>query len=262
MSEEMKDAKEVKEFKSKAKHKFIGKLFTSKNYGNFIVVEYLCANDVTVEFVDTGSIVKTSTPAILRGEIKDRFKPTVFGVGYIGDSVTKVNGKITPEYKLWCLMLNRCYGKTNRNNLSAYENCTVSENFKNFTYFKDWCNKQVGFNEPLFQLDKDLLMRGNRIYSENTCCFIPQEINVAISVKKDKANSLPVGFSNYTTQGKFRVELSKRNVSVYLGVYDTIEEGMYVYKQAKEAYIKELANKWKDKLSHTAYNALMLYTIE
>lgn len=67
----------------------------------------------------------------------------------------------------------------------TYKDCEVSENFKSYEYFYEWCNKQIGFGNEYWQLDKDLLIKGNKVYSENTCHFIPKEINLVLT-KSDK----------------------------------------------------------------------------
>ena len=100
------------------------------------------------------------------------------------------------------------------------------------------CNYQIGFNSldeegRCFHLDKDILVKGNKLYSEDTCSFVPAEINTLFC----KANK---------TRGR----------------YNTIEEAFLAYKQAKEAYIKELANKWKDVIDPRVYEALMDYQVE
>ena len=55
---------------------------------------------------------------------------------------------------------------------------------------------------------------------------------------------------------------SRCGENFYLGVFETEMEAFYAYKEAKEAYIKELANKWKDQIDPRAYDALMDYQIE
>ena len=47
-----------------------------------------------------------------------------------------------------------------------------------------------------------------------------------------------------------------------LGSFNTEIEAFNAYKKAKEAFVKEQANKWKDKIDERAYNALMNYTVD
>lgn len=68
-----------------------------------------------------------------------------------------------------------------------------SENFKHYTYFQDWCSKQVGFNVEGFALDKDTLVKGNKVYSEDTCCFVPQEINSLMTKANARRGTYIIG---------------------------------------------------------------------
>lgn len=56
--------------------------------------------------------------------------------------------------------------------------------------------------------------------------------------------------------------MSKNGEVIHLGYFDTPEEAFYAYKPVKEAYIKALAEKWKDQIDTRAYEALMNWTIE
>lgn len=88
-----------------------------------------------------------------------------------------VGGKTVKQYSLWKSMLHRVYNPKFLLLNPTYVGCEVSLNFKDYTYFHDWCNQQVGFGLEGFQLDKDLLFKGNKVYSEDTCVFIPSIIN-------------------------------------------------------------------------------------
>ena len=160
-------------------------------------------------------------------------------------------------------MLKRCYSDTYKKQRPTYEGCEVSENFKYYEYFYEWCQNQVGFGNEGWQLDKDLLVKGNKVYSENVCIFIPTEINsVLIKCTATRGEHL-IGAHWCKTKKAFvaRVNKSKKG-SEYLGLFNTEIEAFNAYKQAKENYIKELANKWRDRIDVRAYNALMKYQVE
>ena len=143
----------------------------------------------------------------------------------------------------------------------------MSDNFKHYEYFYEWCNKQVGFNDyddshKSFEIDKDLLVKGNTLYSENTCIFVPKYINTVLT-KSDRTRGCNViGVNFHKSSNKFQARLCKVNKSIYLGIYNTEIEAFHAYKTAKESYLKELSNKWKDKIDIRAYNALMNYQVE
>ena len=183
----------------------------------------------------------------------------VRGVGY-NDGKYKTydvsSGKHTKEYHLWKGILTRCYIKT-----KFYEDSIVSENFRNYSYFYEWCNRQIGFDQDGFELDKDLLFKGNVVYSEDVCVFLPKEVNNVLTNRKRHRGQYPVGVSYHKASGKFSATCSIGGKSHHLGVYLTVEEAFSVYKETKELYVKELAIKWKDSIDERAYLALISFTV-
>lgn len=186
------------------------------------------------------------------------------GINDFYDKVTtkRVNNK---EYSLWTSMLLRCYSK---NQKETYEGCTVSENFKSYTYFYEWCNKQFGFsskdeNGRSWHLDKDLLFKGNKHYSEDTCVFVPQQINALLTKRQNLRGEHPIGTSLNRKSGKFQANCRNGDGRlIYLGLHATPKEAFLVYKTFKESLIKEVANKYKEQLDQRAYKALMEYQVE
>jgi hypothetical protein len=91
------------------------------------------------------------------------------GVGINDRSVSAtLNGKMTKEYDLWHAMLKRCYSKPYLEKQPTYIGCSVSDTFLYYHLFYNWCQTQVGFGKEGYQLDKDLLIKGNKLYSEDT----------------------------------------------------------------------------------------------
>ena len=246
-------------------NKYLNKTYTNKQGLNYKIVHYNTYYDVTILF-DSGYIKSATMKEVKRNAIKDKLSPSVYGVGIVGIRYnTKVDGKHTTEYGTWKNMLRRCYSEKGRHKFQSYDDCTVSENFKRYGYFYEWVNKQVGFNTVddmgnIFQLDKDLLSKGNKIYSETTCVFLPLEINIALAIKDSKHKKFHVGVRK--NRNKYEVICCINSKSTYLGVFNTEIEAFNAYKQAKENYLKQLAEKWKDKIDTRAYNALMEYQVE
>lgn len=240
-----------------------GDIFTSKQCGEFIVVEYINSANVVVKFIDTGYETITRHSQVLSGQVKDRSLPSVYGVGVIGDSYSCWDGcKIRKEYDLWSSMLARCYSPKSHKSRETYIGCTVSENFRSYTYFYEWCNRQVGFSENNFELDKDLLSGVSKYYSEGTCVFLPQEINVALIKQTKKRGDFPVGVTYHKNTGNFVAQLSTSNGRKHIGAFNNVIDAFAAYKKAKETYLVELAEKWKDKIDDRAYNALMNYEVD
>ena len=188
----------------------------------------------------------------------------VFGHGIYekGGYKGSVCGKHTKEKHLWTGILQRCYSKEYHNLKPTYETCTASNNFKNFQYFAEWCNKQAGFGINDWQLDKDLLFSGNKVYSEDTCVFLPSHINMLL-VKQSypKINDTPQGVFFRKDSGKYRAICAFGKEKTNLGTYPTPEEAFSVYKEFKEGVAKSLATIYKDSLDPRAYFALINYEV-
>ena len=196
--------------------------------------------------------------------VKDLYTPSVYGVGVVGAKYSiKVNGVNTKEYNLWTSMLKRCYSDNSKKKRPTYEGCEVSDNFKYYEYFYDWCHSQVGFGNIGFELDKDLLIKGNKVYSENTCVFIPSDINLLLTKSTASRGDHLIGVCWSKTHKAFKAQVRKnKGKQEFLGYFNTEIEAFNAYKVAKEAFIKEQANNWKSQIDSRAYDALMNYKVE
>lgn len=249
------------EKQEESKMRYLGKIYNSNNFGKFCVVEYINNKNVSVMFLDTGYVTKTTTKEINNGSIMDRLKPSVNGVGIIGVKYKSKEScnKTKKEYALWNSMLERCYSKTNRAKFVAYDGCSTSENFKRYEFFYEWCQDQVGFKCG-YELDKDLLIKGNKLYSENTCLFLPKEVNAAISLKKSQRSKFLIGVRKRGEH--FSARYSCFNKGVEFGKFSTEIEAFLAYKKAKEDYLKSLAEKYMKSIDYRAYKALINYCVE
>ncbi len=170
-----------------------------------------------------------------------------------------VNDKFTKEYALWRSFLGRCYNPKYQQEKPTYVGCSVSENFKSYSYFHEWVQKQIGFGLDNFHLDKDLLLRGNKVYSEDTCLFLPMELNALLLSSKAARGSFPLGVSKRGF--RFIAACRTDKASSYIGRFDTPELAHNAYKQVKEAFIKAQAEKWKALIDPRAFAALMAYEV-
>lgn len=190
----------------------------------------------------------------------------VRGVGVLGEGkyqrLYQSFGKVTKEYKHWADMLKRCYSEKEQERYPRYRGCTLSENFKNFQYFAEWCNNQVGFSEDGWCLDKDILVPSNKHYSEDTCCFVPTCINTLFISKPSKRGVFPVGVSYDKARNKYRAQCCQNSIQKYLGLFETPESAFDAYKIEKIKVVKGVANEWRGKISECVYEAIINYPIE
>lgn len=160
-----------------------GVIHETKNYGKLEIVKYNSTKDVYVRFLDTGTECKSNSLVIRRGQSKDRFKPTVYGVGYIGgrDLSSKEKGKSGVAYKCWQRMLERCYSIRFHEKRPTYIGCTVCNEWHNFQSYLEWHNKN--YIEGC-QLDKDIKIKGNKEYSPSACSFVTIKENSSYARSK------------------------------------------------------------------------------
>ena len=241
----------------------VGVVCKSNLSGDFKVLKYKDWVNVEIQFLNTGYETVTRFDHIRNGLIKDPYSQSVCGVGILGAKYSsRVNGVLTKEYDLWCSMLKRCYSEGYKKKHQTYKDCEVSENFKSYEYFYEWCQKQIGFNNEGFELDKDLLVKGNKIYSESTCIFIPSEINLLLTKCTTSRGEHLIGVCWNKTKKAFVAQISRNNGKrEHLGYFKTEIEAFIAYKTAKETFIKEQAEKWKSQIDERAYDALINYEV-
>ena len=242
----------------------VGKVCKSNLSGDFKILKYNDTTNVEIQFIDTGFETVARLGNIRNGKVKDPYSPSVFGVGISGAKYpVSEDGRDTKEYELWSNMLQRCYSDTYKKKQPTYIGCDVSDKFKSYEYFYEWCHSQIGFGMDGWQLDKDLLIKGNKIYSESTCVFIPREINQMLVKRAASRGEYLIGVSWNKKANAFKVTVNKnKGEQEYLGLFNTELEAFNAYKEAKEAFVKEQANKWKSQIDIRAYEALMNYTVD
>lgn len=242
------------------------------------VVDYIDCNHIFVMFEDGyNTIVPCRWDAFKNGLIKDPYYPSVVGVGIKGNKypLTYGNGICTKEYNLWHLMLCRCYDEKWRSAHPTYNDVTCCKEWLLFENFYEWLHSQENFdkwlNEEKWCLDKDILVKGNKIYSPETCCLVPQHVNLLFIKKNADRGDLPIGVSY---SNKLKKYISKYiykkseidNKCIYTNYsYPTPEDAFYLgYKPAKESYIKCVAQEEYDKgnITKQCYDAMMNYKVE
>lgn len=196
---------------------------------------------------------------------KARFCPRklVQGVGVSTEGVycrSTVDGGNTKEYDVWQKMLERCYNEKIHEKCPTYAGCSVSEDFKNFQFFAAWANKQVGWGRSGWHIDKDILVRGNRVYSAENCVFVPQEVNTLLTLRGAKRSPCGIGVTHWRG-GRFVAQGSFGHGRVHLGLFSTPDAAFAAYKTAKEIHIKSVANLYRHAIDDRAYQALMNYQI-
>ena len=192
----------------------------------------------------------------------------VCGIGFNdGKYLSKVNGKAPREYVAWGHMLLRCTEKYWEKK-PTYTGTTCSNNFKNYSYFYEWCHRQVGFGNKdekgnVWHLDKDILIKSSKVYDESVCIFIPARINSLLTKRDYARGDFPIGVSWHEKSKKFHARCcyGVGGKTKHIGYFNTQQEAFQAYKTFKEALIKDVANEYRAQLDTRAYQALMKYEV-
>lgn len=238
-------------------------------YGSkMTIIKYNKRDDIIVEFENKYKI-KTDYKSFKKGHVRNPYDKTVYKHGYLGEGeyVFFINKKPTLQYKYWESMLMRCYGENFQKDRECYKNCNVYSEWLNFQNFSKWFdnNYYTIYNERM-ELDKDILFKGNKIYSPNTCVFVPHRINT-LFIKSDKTRGkYPIGVDFHKTVNKYRsrcnTHINNKIKRKELGYFDTPEEAFNAYKKYKEDYIKQVADDYKDKIPQKLYDAMYNWKVE
>lgn len=235
---------------------------TNEGYSSTII-EAFTTNNCTIQLDNGLKLYKRNLYAIMDGRIKNPYHPSVHKVGYIGVGKYPVslNRKAIPHYEYWIGMLRRCYDLDFQRKHPSYIGCSVDESWHNYQIFAEWFEQNFYFNGSVkYQLDKDILVKGSKIYSSETCGFVPQEINKLFLKRKTLRGNCPIGVHQ---KGKvFIAQIMIEGEKINLGRFKTKEEAFQTYKIAKESEIKRLAKKWKPFISKRLYQALINYKVE
>lgn len=198
-----------------------------------------------------------------KGKIKCPYEKRVFNIGYLGEGRynASINGKLTKCYKIWQHMLARCYDSKYIEKYPTYKDCIVHDSWHNFQNFAGWFEKNFYQIEgERICLDKDILCKGNKMYSPDTCVFVPSRINTLFIKCDERRGDLPIGVSEH--KPGYRVGVSCNNKYLKLGTFSTPHEAFLMYKLNKELVIQGIANECKDKIPTKLYEALMNYKVE
>lgn len=152
----------------------IGDVFSTNNCGKCTVISFEGTGSsrcsVTVRFNETGTIKTTRVSELRRGQVRDAYCPSVFGIGYLGEGPYKGN-HVEACYNVWYGMMTRVYSGSSL--YPTYADCSVDPRWHNFQTFAAWyyANHREGY-----RLDKDVLGT-SRTYGPDTCAYIPSTLN-------------------------------------------------------------------------------------
>lgn len=183
----------------------------------------------------------------------EKRKSLIYGIGH--NDLPKLS--LSQSYRHWHGIMQRSFDLRYKEKHHTYKDVKVCDEWIYFSAFNRWFEKH--YVEGC-ALDKDILIKGNKTYSPDTCCFVPAEINTLITKDHSNRGKYPIGvtFSDGVYVAKIGADRE------YLGAFKSKEEAFHAYKIAKEQKIKELANFYysQGKITLKVYEALCNYEVE
>lgn len=242
------------------KNKYLGETRGSlEKHGIYSVISYLGDDKYIVRFVD-GYETVASSPQIKRDTIKNPFQKRVFGVGYVGIGDYKGNrGENKRLVHAWRGLLTRCYDEDYREwHLYGGKGVSVHKDWHNLQNFCKWYKENV----PLgWHMDKDILVSGNLLYSENTCIGVPSELNGFVTSSLNRKGNNNYTGVYYVKEGRWKVATyGTEGKQVIVGYTNTELEGVRLYREEKVRLAADLAEKYKGIVDQKVYDYFSNFT--
>ena len=249
--------------KNKVKERIGQETINNQGY-SMKIIDYINNKNIIVKFQDEYQYQTNATyDNFIKGKIKNPYAKEIFNIGIVGiEYDVQIYKK---EFAAWKHMIERCY---NTSVYHTYHDVTCCNEWLFFPNFCKWIHEQENYkvwnSENKWAVDKDILIKGNKIYSPDTCCLVPQFINT-LFLKCDKSRGdLPIGVHYDSDKHRYVAQYRNNNGVRFLGGYQNYELAFNAYKQAKEKYIKQIAQEEYDKCNITkkCYDAMMNYEVE
>lgn len=195
----------------------------------------------------------------------------IYGIGHSSDKYpATINGVKTKEYEAWYGLLRRCRSEKYLSREPAYSGCIVSNEWLYYDNFYNWIVFQDNYDKwkdgSHWGIDKDILLKGNKIYSDKTCLLVPQNVNGLFTNRRLHRGDCPIGVDYLKKLDKFRASCMNpfTKKQEHIGVYCTQEEAFVAYKAYKESIIQKVAKEeyQKGNITDRCYNAMLNYQIE
>ena len=166
--------------------------------------------------------------------------------------------------RLWNDMQTRCYNAKYHKRSPEYEECSICQEWlEDKEKFFQWVEENYySVGDESMDLDKDILVKGNKVYSPDTCVFVPHSINTLFLSCKGKRGKYPIGVYYDSDKKKYCANVNVNSECIKLSVKNTPEEAFEEYKRHKEALIIVTADKYKKYIPSKAYNAMLNWKVE
>lgn len=234
------------------------------------IIEYNSQKDIVVEFQDEHKgKVNTRYDHFLVGNIKNPYYPNIYNVGMVGNKYPlTINGIVVKEYQAWQGIIRRCFDEKLKEKYPTYKDVTCCSDWLYYEKFYEWIHSQSNFDKwskgDKWEIDKDIILKGNKIYSPETCFLVPHNVNCLFLKSKASRGEMPIGVVKRNNGYESHCNNPLTGKIEHIGSSKTIEEAFQLYKLYKENLIKQVAQTEFDKgnITKKCYDAMMSYQVE
>ena len=232
--------------KEKYIEKRTGEIFITNQGYTVVITKYNNSKDCSI-LID-GKIEVDNISYCRIKKINNPFHKVLSGIGYFG--VGEYKNTNQKSYHIWNNMISR----------SLENNSIICEEWHNFQNFAQWYENNWKYWMKGWRIDKDILVKGNKIYSPETCCLTPSEFTNIFKTEESKIERLSTGVRKGKS-GKYTAVTRIDGVTVRFSGYSTNEEAYEKYKQVKEKQFKDKAIKYRGQITEECFNAIYNYKI-
>lgn len=183
-----------------------------------------------------------------------------YGVGFNSGGKYKSTGSGAKAYETWRIMLRRAYCPKVHARQPAYVGCSVADEWLEYQNFAEWFENHE-YSDCGYQFTKGLLIPDNKIYAPNRCVFVPVQLNNLVIDNSAMRGQCHQGVDFDKRGNKFEARIKINGKKKRLGHFNTEQEAYHAYKKAKEAYVKEKALEWQDRIADNVFDALMSWEL-
>lgn len=242
-----------------------GDIFQLNDGGSCTVVEHFSWDKILIRHNDSfahTAIVESGN--LRKGAVRNPYHPCVYGVGFIGVGPHSVreNGRKSPAYTQWSGIIQRGHSGIFKKENPSYDDVSVSPEWHNFQEFSDWFYKQAHSMSPGFQIDKDLMIIGNREYSPKACSFVPSQINSLLNDCAGRRGLLKQGVTFEKRRNSYVARISIKGRPMKIGRFPSENLAYSAYIEAKIRYVREMAEEYKLVLHPTVYDNLKNWKLD
>ena len=195
----------------------------------------------------------------------------IYGVGFSNRKYPiTIDGKKTKEYETWRGILKRCYEQAYQAREPTYVGCSVCKGWYCYDTFYEWVISQDNYEKWIeggkwWCIDKDISIKGNKVYSSDTCFLVPKNVNCLFTNRRLHRGEFPIGVRYLKKNNCYGATCMNPFIGKYkhIGSYITIQDAFNAYKEYKEAIIKRVAKDEFEKgnITKECYDAMLRYEI-